>query len=82
MIVLLVVVSEMKVDTFKQKLQEIVELGGDMSVAAFALSLMFKVLACQMIVNIHFVHMSASGDSRDALVHGMTCTEPTKLQGS
>lgn len=82
MIVLLVVVSEMKVDTFKQKLQEIVELSGDMSVAAFALSLMFNVLACQMIVNIHFVHMSASGDSRDALVHGMTCIEPTNLQGS
>ncbi len=61
MIVLLVIVSEMKVDTLKQKLQQVVELGGNKSVAAFAL--MFNVLACQIIVNIHVVHMSASGDS-------------------
>ncbi len=43
MIVLLVIVSEMKVDTFKQKLQQVIELGGNKSVAAFALSLMFNV---------------------------------------
>ncbi len=74
MIVLLVImiVSEMKVDTLNQKLQQVVELGGNKSVAAFAFSLMFNVLACQITLNIHIVHMSASGDQRDALVHGRT----------
>ena len=64
MIVLLVImiVSEMKVDALNQELQQVVELGGKKSVAAFAFSFMFNVLACQVTLVIHIVHISASGD--------------------
>lgn len=84
MIVLLVKVSQMKVDTLRQKLQQVVELGGHKlkNVAAIALSLMFTALACRVSGNIHIVHISASDDARDALVYGRSCTESTNLQGS
>jgi hypothetical protein len=40
--VLLVIVSEMKLDTHKQELQQVVKLGGIESVAAFCLELDFQ----------------------------------------